>query len=1352
MCKHPANNISPLPLFLFLRFSSSVFCFMNNKTSSTVFAIISLFFLAWSQGKCDFGSASSMEEIKGPVVNTDTTTYSALDDNLSWNSTLCELQELLNDAKIMYSQDEREAMVRFLRHTLDKWTTSRSSSHFVEEKQDPFFFVQKEDLFIEIQEETFRTRNLGIYVNYSSDCIVLKEIFETMGGLQWTNRDGWEDGVAKACCSGLLFGVICDINGRVHNLSLTNNNLNGSIPLSIGSLTELEYLSLSSNHIEGSVPDELGNLLNLKRIYLHANRFSGNIPETIGNLRDLSVLNIYTNAFSGEIPPSIGQLVNLKEFFAFSNLLTGQLPSEMSKMEDLEKVVLNGNRFTGNLPSFLSNLTKLQELKLYSNMFEGPIPEGYCKLMNLRSLDLHDNLLSGPLLPCLSDIPHLEHLILSQNKFDGGVPFTFCGMMNLLELDLHQNRFFGTIPDCLDGLINLLSLNLATNGFMNEIPECVGKIQNLSFLDLSLNLLNGTIPATLGGLVHLDTLDLSHNALHGVIPSSFSSLASLRVILLQQNEFNGGLEPLCFLEKLEEITIHGNKFSDICGSVDPQWGSLLLLSAGENELLSFPWNSLGKMKNLVSLDLSKNHLSGSFPLEVFLPNCSVEVLNLGQNSFEGWLPLDPCRGWGKTLTLLNVAGNRITGFYFLDRKSCQYCTSRDHTLGHLDLSECITQNSFIDQYPVEGSALACTSPPTSPLHLIKRLGGLYDLRIQHWPLESGVEEMIQDLSMLSALDLGGMSDLHKRENENEELLNYIWEEPVPWSTSYECYQTMSKDGRIRVQVDPTYWYYENCYCRSGFWGKPPHCRSCPNHAECPGLLETRNIQRAHENSGYIFASDGYWGSPESSITEMQSNEKYPSHFLACTGLGTDHTPCQSGEVGACERGYEGRLCSRCKKDFFKMGDRCIECAKGLKKVIFLCAVILVVSGIIFYSFVAGFGNGGLLKILVFFLQGLSYISIPVPSFIFKATNAGSYVVGLQVSGIECFLDGWTFYDQYITQVSMPILALVVVFSIWVCGVVIKSIRLIMCKEGVRGGGLGIPSSSSMSSSHYVSLSSVKKSEENEEGGDGDPAEENAAEEQSKKAKSFHVLNRFFPTELRFLSWSEKCVASFVFLQFLLYMGVSTMILKPLRCEKDPGNGQWYMKNVPYMPCCEILRLVSSFLIPMYVISLPAIVLYLTLKKLRQVRRTMHLLVVSFPKYVFWEVVIATRRIAFISAFLAISEYSSFRAFMIEAVLGISMIIQGVFRPFGRGFENGMELATLGVLAINHVVGAQMHGTRVEDDFAVQICIFCLNALVVIVILLELARRMFLLRQYRKSLRGSRPVRLTQPFMLDSEKN
>ena len=82
---------------------------------------------------------------------------------------------------------------------------------------------------------------------------------------------------------------------------MRENDLNGSIPKSLGNCKNLQLLNFSHNSLDGTIPTELLKIDSLSEgLDLSHNKLSGVIPQEIGVLINLGVLNISNNRLSGQ--------------------------------------------------------------------------------------------------------------------------------------------------------------------------------------------------------------------------------------------------------------------------------------------------------------------------------------------------------------------------------------------------------------------------------------------------------------------------------------------------------------------------------------------------------------------------------------------------------------------------------------------------------------------------------------------------------------------------------------------------------------------------------------------------------------------------------------------------------------------------------------------------------------------------------------------------------------------------------------------------------------------------------------------------------------------------------------------
>ncbi len=132
---------------------------------------------------------------------------------------------------------------------------------------------------------------------------------------------------------------------HVTGISLLFNNLEGTLPASIGALTHLRVLELSFNKLSGTLPESLGNLRKLETLAFNGNMLGGTIPSSLGKLGNLKNLHLSSNSFTGTVPTELGKLKKLEVFNVFDNQLTGSLPVAIAKNIKLKELIVAENKF-----------------------------------------------------------------------------------------------------------------------------------------------------------------------------------------------------------------------------------------------------------------------------------------------------------------------------------------------------------------------------------------------------------------------------------------------------------------------------------------------------------------------------------------------------------------------------------------------------------------------------------------------------------------------------------------------------------------------------------------------------------------------------------------------------------------------------------------------------------------------------------------------------------------------------------------------------------------------------------------------------------------------------------------------
>ena len=548
------------------------------------------------------------------------------------------------------------------------------------------------------------------------DRAVLVALYEATNGDNWTNDTNWlSDRPLNE-----WFGVTTDGNGRVAGLVLQDNGLSGSIPSSLGNLSNLHRVWLNGNELSGSIPSSLGNLSNLQQLSLHSNGLSGSIPSSLGNLSNLTGLWLNGNELSGSIPSSLGNLSNLQDMELNFNELSGSIPSSLGNLSNLQDLKLYSNELSGSIPSSLGNLSNLQNLALGYNQLTGSIPSELGNLSSLQDMYLRSNQLAGSIPSALGNLSSLQTLELSINsELSGPLPGSLIGLEDLNRLNIEDTGLCAPVDAAFQawlggiltkiGVVNcedpepsnpdravLVALYEATNGdnWTNDTNWLSDRPLNEWFgvttdgngrvirLHLFRNGVSGELPSSLGDLTYLESLGFYDNELSGALPSSLGNLTNLQSLDLALNDFSGSLpSSLGNLTNLTWLSISDG----LSGSLPSSLGNLTNLQTlylGDDFSGSLP-SSLGNLTNLQDLSISGD-FSGSLPswlgnltnltglylgggLSGSLPSwlgnlTNLEYLGLAGNDFSGSLPL----------SLVN-----LTNLGYLDLRYTQLCAPTD---------------------------------------------------------------------------------------------------------------------------------------------------------------------------------------------------------------------------------------------------------------------------------------------------------------------------------------------------------------------------------------------------------------------------------------------------------------------------------------------------------------------------------------------------------------------------------------------------------------------------------------------------------------------------------------------------
>ena len=152
----------------------------------------------------------------------------------------------------------------------------------------------------------------------------------------------------------------------------------------------------------------------------------------------------------------------------------------------------------------------------------------------------------------------------------------------------------GQIPPEVGLLTELEWFDVSNNGISNaltgSLPSTFGLVPNIRFLDVMRNDISGTLPSEIGNCRYLEFFRVGWNNLVGSVPPSFGNLESLIELELSKMENSG-----------------------ISGTIPPEIFMIETLQTFHAQDDSLSGTLPNEIRNLKSLALNGNQISGSIP-------------------------------------------------------------------------------------------------------------------------------------------------------------------------------------------------------------------------------------------------------------------------------------------------------------------------------------------------------------------------------------------------------------------------------------------------------------------------------------------------------------------------------------------------------------------------------------------------------------------------------------------------------------------------------------------------------------------------------------------------------------------
>jgi len=295
----------------------------------------------------------------------------------------------------------------FLRVSNGTWHRSKRKSVSFE---TACAYMHSPDLPLGCQYNASKSEQWMYDARRQEELSILREFWGTTGGsnAKWRSTDNWLEGDP---CWDHWYGVTCDEHGHVLALELSDNGLEGKLPLTFGRLQSLVKLDLSSTaeHYHGH-PN------------LYLNRLSGDIP-SLKDMTRIEEIEISGNLFTNFPSDLYVNAQTLKSISASHNHIQ-KFPRYINRYTKLQVLDLSHNDIEEDFPSTLGSMVWMRYLYFQYNRIKGVLPKNIAKLGKIRVFDVSHNPELGGEFPkdVIPTWPEVEYLSVLNTTLEGYIP------------------------------------------------------------------------------------------------------------------------------------------------------------------------------------------------------------------------------------------------------------------------------------------------------------------------------------------------------------------------------------------------------------------------------------------------------------------------------------------------------------------------------------------------------------------------------------------------------------------------------------------------------------------------------------------------------------------------------------------------------------------------------------------------------------------------------------------------------------------------------------------------------------------------------------------------------------------
>jgi hypothetical protein len=571
--------------------------------------------------------------------------------------------------------------------------------------------------------------NVSTYrVTNAADSLVLVQLYNNTSGSNWTNQANWLTGAAAS-----WHGITVNGLGRVMEINLPNNNLAGSIPTNITTLTGLTTIDIAGNNLE-----QLPNLTSLGiLLYLHVENNSFTFEDIEPNVgiptftyspqKQVGTADsiVVATTLPLSILKTVGGTANQYQWQLDNVDVPGETSTNLSRIATLADDGVWKLKITNTIAT---------SLQLFTAPIKVTVVDDALFADSLALVTLYNgtagaawitktNWLAGPITTWFGvtvTSGRVAALSLASNNLTGNIPSGINSLTSLTALNLSGNNI-GQLPD-LTSMTAITSFNVSNNNLTFEDLEPNVGITGIVYSpqkvidvgDTTLSLIVGdpmNLTLNVNGTANryqwqLNTLDVPGDTLNTL--SKNATLADNGVWRLKiTNSIVPGLDlfsndikvkVIYLADSLALVQLYAatngpawtNRTNWLTGNlstwfgVTSSQGEVSTLNLANNNLNGDPGNALAVLKTATTINVAGNFLTALPDLASLTALTSLNVSNnnlsfedLEPNAGVAGIVYSPQRPFGTGASLSLIVGDTLTIFFDVPGTMNQYQWQRN---------------------------------------------------------------------------------------------------------------------------------------------------------------------------------------------------------------------------------------------------------------------------------------------------------------------------------------------------------------------------------------------------------------------------------------------------------------------------------------------------------------------------------------------------------------------------------------------------------------------------------------------------------------------------------------------------